>query len=56
MVRQINARAETASRDAHCAIIADGFYEWTGSKGSGRQPYFFHRPDDRLILMAGIWQ
>ena len=29
---------------------------WTGTKGSKRQPYFFHRPDDDLILMAGLWQ
>ena len=27
-----------------------------GRKGSTRQPYFFHRPDDGLILFAGLWQ
>jgi putative SOS response-associated peptidase YedK len=57
MVRQINARAETfPPRSARCAVISDGFYEWAGAKGSTRQPYFFHRQDDGLILMAGLWQ
>jgi putative SOS response-associated peptidase YedK len=57
MVRQINTRAETiGSRSSRCAVVADGFYEWAGDKGSARQPYFFHRPDDSLILMAGLWQ
>jgi putative SOS response-associated peptidase YedK len=56
MVRQINARAETVSERSHrCAVISDGFYEWAGTK-TNRQPYFFHRPDDALILMAGLWQ
>jgi putative SOS response-associated peptidase YedK len=57
MVRQINTRAEALPpRSARCAIISDGFYEWAGEKGSARQPYFFRRPDDGLILMAGLWQ
>jgi putative SOS response-associated peptidase YedK len=57
MARQINARAETVSERSHrCAVISDGFYEWAGAKGSTRQPYFFHRPGDPLILMAGLWQ
>jgi putative SOS response-associated peptidase YedK len=56
-VRQINARAEALPlRSPRCAVISDGFYEWAGTKGSARQPYFFHRPDDNLILMAGLWQ
>jgi putative SOS response-associated peptidase YedK len=57
MVRQINTRAEALPpRSARCAIISDGFYEWAGEKGSARQPYFFRRPDDGLILIAGLWQ
>ena len=57
MVRQINARAEALPlRSPRCAVITDGFYEWAGAKGSARQPYWFHRPDDGLILMAGLWQ
>ena len=62
--RQINARAETlerrpAFRDAfrkrRCVVPADGFYEWAGPKGQ-RHPYWFHRPDDGLILFAGLYE
>jgi putative SOS response-associated peptidase YedK len=62
--RQINARAETldkrpAFRDAfkkrRCAVPADGFFEWTGPKGA-RQPYWFHREDNGLILFAGLYE
>lgn len=62
--KQINARAETvhqrpAFRDAfkkrRCVVPADGFYEWTGPKGT-RQPLWFHRPDGGLILFAGLYE
>jgi putative SOS response-associated peptidase YedK len=57
MVRQINARAESvAPRIARCAVVGDGFYEWAGHQGAARQPYFVHRRNDGLILMAGLWQ
>jgi putative SOS response-associated peptidase YedK len=57
MVRQINARGETIGAGvSRCAVISDGFYEWAGDKSSARQPYFFHCPDEGLILMAGLWQ
>jgi putative SOS response-associated peptidase YedK len=61
---QINARCETLEsrprwRDAlgksRCAVITDGFFEWTGPK-SARRPLWFHRPDHGLILMAGLWE
>jgi len=61
---QINARAETlasssAFRDAfakrRCVVPADGFYEWTGA-GTDRRPIWFHRPDGRLILFAGLYE
>jgi putative SOS response-associated peptidase YedK len=61
-VRHINARAEHLltrilwRRATRCAVIADGFYEWSGSSNSARQPFFFHRQDDGLILMAGLYQ
>ena len=56
MVRQINARGESIGAGvARCAVISDGFYEWTAGKGSERQPYFFHRLDDELILLAAYW-
>ncbi|WP_248518296.1 SOS response-associated peptidase [Salinarchaeum laminariae] len=60
----INARAETieekpafrsAVRRRRCLVPADGFYEWTGDRGS-RQPYRVAFGDDRLFAMAGIWE
>ncbi len=62
--KQINARAESldqrpAFRDAfktrRCVVPADGFFEWTGAKAA-RQPIWFHRPDDGLILFAGLYE
>ena len=62
--RQINARAETldtrpafraAFRSRRCLVPADGFLEWTGPK-SARQRLWFHRPDGRLIFMAGLYE
>ncbi len=61
--RQINARAESlaerpayrdAFRGARCLVPADGFYEWTGERES-RRPFWFHRPDDALVLFAGLF-
>ncbi|HXH21108.1 MAG TPA: SOS response-associated peptidase [Dehalococcoidia bacterium] len=61
---QINARAETIAtlppfRDAfrrrRCIVPADGFFEWTGTK-EARQPLWFHRPDGRLLLFAGLYE
>ncbi|MPZ50189.1 MAG: SOS response-associated peptidase [Dehalococcoidia bacterium] len=61
---QINARAETLSRSSafrdafqkrRCAVPADGFFEWTGA-GKERQPIWFHRPDGKLILFAGLYE
>jgi putative SOS response-associated peptidase YedK len=62
--KQINARAETvatnpAFRDAftkrRCVVPADGFFEWIGA-GAARQPIWFHRPDGKLILFAGLYE
>jgi putative SOS response-associated peptidase YedK len=63
----INARAESAPvKDAfraayvggRCVVPADGFYEWkripAGGKTS-RQPFWIHRADGKLLLMAGLW-
>lgn len=64
---QINARSETAAekpffRDAfkrtRCLLVADGWYEWRAEGGGARplkQPYFFHRADDRPFTIAGLW-
>jgi putative SOS response-associated peptidase YedK len=57
-VLHINARAEPletrplwrqALQQARCAVVADGFYEWSGAKKTVRQPFWFHRADDGLI-------
>lgn len=61
--RQINARAESleerpayrdAFRVARCLVPADGFYEWTGER-EARRPFWIHRPDDSLVLFAGLY-
>ncbi len=60
----INARAETlaekpAFRSAlqrrRCIIFADGFYEWTGSKGR-KQPYRFTVAGGAPFAFAGLWE
>ena len=60
----INAKAETVEarpsfRDAfkkrRCVVPADGFYEWTGPKGT-RRPMWIHRADGKLILFAGLYE
>lgn len=59
----INARSETASekpmfRDAfqhrRCLVLADGFYEWQGARGS-KQPYRICRRDREPFAFAGLW-
>jgi putative SOS response-associated peptidase YedK len=56
----INARAETLAarplfREAlagrRCVVPVDGFFEW-----QGEQPYWYHRPDGALFLLAGLWE
>jgi putative SOS response-associated peptidase YedK len=58
----INARAETVHekpayrtpfKKHRCLIPVDGFYEWT--QRNGKQPYFFHRRDNRPLALAGLW-
>ena len=59
----INARAETLDeRNAfkpllsshRCIVPCDGFYEWR-KEGRSRLPHFVHRPDGKLMAMAGLW-
>ncbi len=59
----INARADTvfekpAFRTAvskrRCLLLADGYYEWK-THGKTKQPFFFHRRDDRPFAFAGMW-
>ena len=62
--RLINARSETvatkpsfraAFRKRRCLILADGFFEWKGDKGT-RQPMFLTLPDGRPFAFAGLWE
>jgi putative SOS response-associated peptidase YedK len=59
----INVRAEsapfkTAFQEAfvsrRCIVPADGFFEWR-SGTTGRRPLWFHQPDRRLLLLAGLF-
>jgi putative SOS response-associated peptidase YedK len=66
LTRHINARVENLMSNAlwrqaldktRCVVVSDGFFEWTGTSGAtNRRPFFLHRPDDALILMAGLWR
>jgi putative SOS response-associated peptidase YedK len=69
----INARAETlmdkpsfraAIKHKRCIIPANGFYEWTGSRGA-KKPHYIHRaawraeePDETLppLAFAGLYE
>jgi putative SOS response-associated peptidase YedK len=52
----INWRSESfPSKAPRCAVITDGFYEWSGPK-EVRQPHWFHRPDHALVMLAGMWK
>jgi putative SOS response-associated peptidase YedK len=62
--RLLNARAETvaetpafraAFKRRRCLILADGYYEWTGSKGK-KQPWHFHLHGNRPFAFAGLWE
>jgi putative SOS response-associated peptidase YedK len=42
-------REAFASR--RCAVVIDGFFEWNKQ----RAPFWYHRPDGGLILLAGLY-
>lgn len=61
--RMINARAESLAekpswekslRHRRCLVLADGYYEWSGT-GKSRAPWFFHLEGHRPFAMAGLW-
>ncbi len=43
-------REAFASR--RCAVVTDGFFEWN----QRREPFWYHRPDGGLVLLAGLFQ
>src|SRR4029079_10984913 len=60
----INARSEevltkpsfrNAMRWRRCIIPADGFYEWTGPKGT-RRPFLLRPRQGELIAFAGLYE
>jgi putative SOS response-associated peptidase YedK len=60
----INARTETlaskpsfrnAFKKRSCLILADGFYEWKGTKGQ-KQPIFITLTDATPFAFAGLWE
>ena len=61
---RFNARVESAAERRsfraawayrRCAIPADGFYEW-GGPPDARRPVWFHDPDGRPLLFAGLFE
>ena len=59
-----NAKVETADakpsfrgawKNRHMVVPIDGWYEWKLIAGQ-KQPYFFHRPDDAPLFLAGMWE
>jgi putative SOS response-associated peptidase YedK len=62
--RQINARSESARtkpafREAfqrrRCVVPADGFFEWSGTKGH-RRPLWYHSEARELLHLAGLYE
>jgi putative SOS response-associated peptidase YedK len=62
--KMINARVETvaskpsfrnAFKNRRCLILADGFYEWKGTKGQ-KQPMYITLPDRWPFAFAGLWE
>lgn len=59
----INARAESLSKGMYraavaqhrCVIFCDGFFEPDKSAPSPHPQYYFHRRDDGLIALAGLY-
>lgn len=58
-----NARCETAASAAsfrepwkkrRCLVVAEGYYEWNGPKGSKRR-FCFRPTDGPLFTFAGLW-
>lgn len=64
-VRAFNARSETvlekptfrsAVKSRRCAVPVEGYYEWKKLPDGGKQPYFVHSNDGKLITFAGLYE
>ncbi|MCH7903719.1 MAG: SOS response-associated peptidase [Armatimonadetes bacterium] len=62
--KMINARAETLSekptfraafKARRCLVPCNGFFEWTGKKGS-KQPHYVHMRSGDPFALAGLWE
>ena len=62
--KMINARYESVAikpsfrepfKRRRCLILADGFYEWKGTKGQ-KQPVFITLPNGDPFAFAGLWE
>jgi putative SOS response-associated peptidase YedK len=66
----INARADKvasspafrgSAQSKRCLVPMDGWYEWRANadnaagKKTAKTPFFMHRSDGDLVLMAGLW-
>jgi putative SOS response-associated peptidase YedK len=63
-IRPINARSEGLDakpfyrgpfKYRRCIVPVDGFYEWK-TEGKVKIPYYFKRPDNALMGLAGLWE
>lgn len=63
--QMINARSETVAEKRsfkkpfekqRCLIPADGYYEWQATGGKTKQPFWIHRPGERVFALGGIWE
>lgn len=61
----INARVETvldngmfraAAVRRRAAIPMDGYFEWQASEHGPKTPFYLHRPDNRPIVAAGVYE
>jgi len=60
----INARAENLKEPGgmwssmktkkRCVVVCDGYFEWL-KKGKDRLPHFIKHKDDRLMILAGLY-
>ena len=62
-MNMINARSETIVKKSsfrnliqsqRCIVITDGYYEWQKTS-IGRQPYYIHHPQNKILTLAGLW-